>query len=66
MSKIRPKIMDIEMITRNPQWSDWSLEEDNITERQNSCTTNNKSSIISNNLLININKDETRGYVKTK
>jgi hypothetical protein len=59
--------MDIEMMTRNPQSSDWSLEEDNITERQNSFnTTNNKSSIISNNLLININKDESRGYVKTK
>ncbi len=54
------------MMTRNPQSSDWSLEEDNSAERPNSFTTNNKTSIISNNIWIDVNKDETRGYEKTR
>jgi hypothetical protein len=58
--------MNIEMMTRNPQSSDWSLEGDNSAERPNSFTTNNKTSIISNNIWIDLNKDETRGYEKTR
>jgi hypothetical protein len=45
----------IEMMIRNPQRSDWSFEED-IMENK----------IISNNILIDVNNDESISYERTK
>jgi hypothetical protein len=59
-------IMDIEMTTKTPQMSDWSLEEGNIHERQNSFNTNKKNNVTSNNTLIDVNIDEFRRYETTK
>jgi len=50
----------------NPQRSEWSLEEDTIAERQNSSTTNKVKNVTSNNTLIDVNKDDSRKYEKTK
>jgi hypothetical protein len=58
--------MNIEMMTKNPQRSDWSLEEDTIIKCQNSFTTNKESNLISINTLIDVNKDESRRDEKTK
>ncbi len=58
--------MIIEMKTRNPQRSEWSLEEDTIAQRQNSSTTNKVKNVTSNNTLIDVNKDDSRKYEKTK
>ncbi len=63
---IRRLIMNIEMMTKNPQRSDWSLEEDTIIKCQNSFTTNKESNLISINTLIDVNKDESRRDEKTK
>ncbi len=54
------------MVTKIPQWSDWSLEEGTIVERQNSFTTNKENNMSSDNTLIDVNKDESRRYEKTK
>ncbi len=54
------------MVTKIPQWSDWSLEESTIVERQNSFTTNKENNMSSDNTLIDVNKDESRRYEKTK
>jgi hypothetical protein len=58
--------MNIEMMTKNPQRSDWSLEEGSIAERQHSFTTNKENNATSINTLIDINKDQSRRYEKIK
>ncbi len=58
--------MSIEMMRKTPQWSDWSLEESSIVERQNLFITNKKNNMTSNNILIDVNKDESIRYEKTK
>jgi hypothetical protein len=58
--------MSIEMMTKTPQRSDWSLEEGTIVERQNSFITNKENNMTSNNIFIDVNKDESRRYEKTK
>jgi hypothetical protein len=47
--------MMIEMMTKNPQRSDWSFEEDTIENKT-----------ISNNILTDVNNDDSRSYEKTK
>ncbi len=54
------------MMTRNPQWSDWSLEEGNIVEHQNSSNKYKTNSVIPNNNLMDINKDESTVNQKSK
>jgi hypothetical protein len=58
--------MNIEMMTKNPQWSDWSTDEGVTVERQHSFTTNKENNATSINTLIDANKDEPRRYEKTK
>jgi hypothetical protein len=58
--------MDIEMMTKNPQWSDWSLGEGAIVQCQKSFTTNKENNATSSNILVDVNKDESRRYEKTK
>ncbi len=66
MLRIRCKIMSIEMMTKNPQRSDWSLEEDTIFQRQNPLITNKENNATSNNTSVDVSKDESRRYEKTK
>jgi hypothetical protein len=63
---IRAKIMSIEMTTKTPQRSDWSLEEGITVERQHSFTTNKENNAASINTWIDVNKDQSRIYEKTK
>ncbi len=53
-------------MTTNPQWSEWSLEEDTTAGHQNSSTTNKEKNVTSNKTLVDVNKDDSRKYGKTK
>jgi hypothetical protein len=54
------------MMTKNPQRSDWDLQEGTTVERQNAFTTNKENNVSSINTLIDVNKDGSRRYEKTK
>ncbi len=54
------------MMTKNPQWSDWSLGEGATVQCQKSFTTNKENNATSSNILVDVNKDESRRYEKTK
>jgi hypothetical protein len=58
--------MNIEMMTRQPQWSDWSTGEGTTVERQSSLITNEENNATSMNTLIDVNEDDSRRYHKTK
>ncbi len=58
--------MIIEMKTRNPHWSEWSLEEDTIDQRQDPSTQNKDNNVASSSTSIDVNKDDSRKYEKTK
>jgi hypothetical protein len=58
--------MNIEMMTKTPQLSDWSLEEGITVEHQHSFTTNKENNATSIDTLIDVNKDQSRRYEKTK
>ncbi len=53
-------------MTKNPQRSEWSLEEDTIIQRQNPSTKNKENNVASSSILIDVNKDDSRKYEKTK
>jgi hypothetical protein len=58
--------MLIEMMTKNPQRSEWSLEEDTIIQRQNPSNKNKDNNVASSSIMIDVNQDDSRKYEKTK